>query len=82
MLNDGREIVKSLVGVKTASPCSVGGDGREGVSLLLVFSIHAISTVFKVLGTASLAITSTLFLCIVLMWFLREDFLAVAYSQS
>ena len=67
MLNDGREMVESLVDVKTASPCNEGGEGRGGVSTLFVFSTHFISTVFILLGTESVAATSLFFLCIVSM---------------
>jgi len=84
MLNDGRELEmvdgESWLGEKTASPCCVGGEGRGG-GLAPVFSSHSISTVFSVLGTGTVSGTWLVFLCIVCIWLLREDFLAVAYSQ-
>jgi len=87
MLNDGRELEmvggESWLGVKTASPFCVGGEGRGGW-LAPVISSHSISTVCSVLGTVKVAgtwLSRLVFLCIVCMWLLREDFLAVAYSQ-
>ena len=94
MLNDGREVDRGSStmfcscelwrSVNTASPCCVGGEGRGG-ELAQVFSTHFISIVLVVLDTDTVAdtwLTGSFFLCIVFIWIVKEDLLAVAYSHS